>query len=155
MSDGTKIKIGLALLDIAGIGGLLYFISNGWVDAVVFVLLLFMMIAGCALIVSEVNESSVNTEKPYVTPIYSVPLRKMGFVYDGSKGKWYLGGDGASFMVRLVLRNTSDGKYTGMVECFNFAKTQGGTFSGYVSSMEDIRHAMRLCDIADDVVSEV
>ena len=152
MSNGTKIKIGLALLDIAGIGGLLYFISNGWVDAIVFVILLFMMIAGCALIVSEINESSVDIEKPDTTPIYSVPLRKMGFVYDDGKGKWYLGGDGASFLVRLTVRH---GKSIGVIECFNFVKKQGGTFSGYVTSMEDIRHAMILCGIADDVVSEV
>ena len=154
MENGRNIKIGLALFDVAGIGGLIYFINQGWVDAVIFVAVMLTMIAGCAFVICEINKPSIDIERPDTTPIYSVPLRKMGFVYDEQKGKWYLGGEGASFMVRLVVRLDHTGKNAGVVECFNFAKKNGGAFSSYVTSMEDIRFAMKLCGIADDVVSD-
>ena len=147
MENELKLKIGLAIFDIAGIVGLVYFINNGWVDAIVYTITLLLTIVGCALIISSVNEPPVNTEKSNATPIYSVPLRKMGFRYDEDKDKWLLGGDGASFLVRLGVRTLSDGKSVGFVECFNFAKEKGGTLSYFVTSMEEVRFVMSLCGI--------
>lgn len=147
MENGLKMKIGLAIFDIAGIVGLVYFINNGWVDAIVYTITLLLTIVGCALIISSVNEPPANTEKSNATPIYSVPLRKMGFRYDEEKKKWLMGGNGASFLVRLTICTQTDGKSIGYVECFNFANERNDTLSYYVTCMEDVQFVMNLCGI--------
>lgn len=147
MENGRNIKIGLALFDVAGIGGLIYFINQGWVDAVVFVVVMLTMIVGCAFVICEINKPSIDIERPDATPIYSVPLRKMGFRYDEEKKKWLMGGNGASFLVRLAICTHTDGKSIGYVECFNFANERNDTLSYYVTCMEDVQFVMNLCGI--------
>lgn len=147
MENGRNIKIGLALFDVAGIGGLIYFINQGWVDAVVFVAVMLTMIVGCAFVICEINKPSIDIERPDATPIYSVPLRKMGFRYDEEKKKWLMGGNGASFLVRLAICTQTDGKNIGYVECFNFANERNDTLSYYVTCMEDVQFVMNLCGI--------
>ena len=147
MENGKNIKIGLALFDVAGIGGLIYFINQGWVDAVVFVAVILTMIVGCAFVICEINKPSIDIERPDTTPIYSMPLRKMGFRYDEEKKKWLMGGNGASFLVRLAICTQTDGKNIGYVECFNFANKRNDTLSYYVTCMEDVQFVMNLCGI--------